>query len=122
MKIGGKLVLGLAILLIVLPILSLILYNLEVNPISTILNKPTVFIDSGSNTFYLLIITVFISIIFGLFPAWFVSLYNFKFKSLVDFLLYLPLAIPTYIMAFSYGEILSFTGPFQLFLRNYVPA
>jgi iron(III) transport system permease protein len=44
-------------------------------------------------------------------------LYNFKFKSLVDFFLYLPLAIPTYIMAFSYGEILSFTGPFQLFLR-----
>ena len=78
MKIGGKLVLGLAILLIVLPILSLILYNLEVNPISTILNKPNVFIDSGYNTFYLLIITVFISIIFGLFPAWFVSLYNFN--------------------------------------------
>ena len=122
MKIGGKLVLGLAILLIVLPILSLILYNLEVNPISTILNKPNVFIDSGYNTFYLLIITVFISIIFGLFPAWFVSLYSFKFKTLVDFLLYLPLAIPTYIMAFSYGEILSFTGPFQLFLRNYIPA
>jgi iron(III) transport system permease protein len=33
--------------------------------------------------------------------------------------MYLPLAIPTYIMAFSYGEILSYTGPFQTFLRFY---
>ena len=34
--------------------------------------------------------------------------------------MYLPLAVPTYIMAFSYGEILSYTRPFQTFLRFYL--
>ena len=33
----------------------------------------------------------------------------------------MPLAIPTYIMAFTYSDIVSYTGPIQSFFRNYSP-
>ena len=36
----------------------------------------------------------------------------------MDIVLYLPLAIPSYIMAFTYSDILSYTGPIQSFLRD----
>ena len=36
-------------------------------------------------------------------------------------MLYLPLAIPAYIMAFTYSDILSYTGPMQSIARKYFP-
>ena len=54
------------------------------------------------------------SLIFGIIPAWYVSNYKFFGRKFIDLILYLPLAIPTYIMAFTYSEILSFTGPFKI--------
>lgn len=66
------------------------------------------------NTLKLILITCIFSIIFGVFPAWYVSNYKFFGRSIIDLLLLLPLAVPTYIMAFSYSEILSFTGPFKI--------
>ena len=65
--------------------------------------------------------TVFFSLIFGVLPAWFVSTTDFKLRKVYDLLLYLPLAIPTYIMAFTYSDIVSYTGPVQTFFRNYSP-
>jgi iron(III) transport system permease protein len=53
-------------------------------------------------------------LLLGLVPAWFISNYKFKFRRIIDLILYLPLAIPTYIMAFTYSELLSFTGPFKI--------
>ena len=64
--------------------------------------------------------TIFFSLIFGVLPAWFISTTDFKLRKVYDLLLYLPLAIPTYIMAFTYSDIVSFTGPVQTF-RNYSP-
>jgi len=60
------------------------------------------------------LITSFFSLIIGIIPAWYVSNYKFPGRKIVDLILYLPLAIPTYIMAFTYSELLSFTGPFRL--------
>ena len=70
------------------------------------------------NTFYLIIITSFFSLLFGVIPAWFISNYRFKGRNFLDIALYLPLAIPSYIMAFTYSDILSYTGPIQSFLRK----
>ena len=65
------------------------------------------------NTLYLLLFTVFFSLILGIIPAWFVSTTNFKGKSFFDIILFLPLAIPSYIIAFTYSDLLSYTGPIQ---------
>ena len=70
--------------------------------------------DYSVNTLYLVVITSFFSLLIGVFPAWFISNYKFKFRRIIDLILYLPLAIPTYIMAFTYSELLSFTGPFKI--------
>ena len=70
--------------------------------------------DYSVNTLYLIVITSFFSLLFGIIPAWYISNYRFKGRKLIDLALYLPLSIPTYIMAFTYSEILSFTGPFRI--------
>ena len=78
-------------------------------------------IDYSLNTIKLVLMTIFFSLIFGVLPAWFISTTDFKLRKVYDLLLYLPLAIPTYIMAFTYSDIVSFTGPVQTFFRNYSP-
>ena len=78
-------------------------------------------LDYSFNTFYLILITSLFAIIFGVLPAWFVSNYDFKFRNFFDLVLYLPLAIPTYIMSFTYSDLLSYTGPLQFFLRRNLP-
>ena len=65
------------------------------------------------STLYLLLLTVLFSLILGIVPAWFVSTTNFKGKSFFDIILFLPLAIPSYIIAFTYSDLLSYTGPIQ---------
>ena len=70
--------------------------------------------DYSFNTIYLVLITSIFSLIFGIIPAWYVSNYQFAGRRIFDMILYLPLAIPTYIMAFTYSELLSFTGPFKI--------
>ena len=70
--------------------------------------------DYSINTIYLVLITSFFSLIIGIIPAWYVSNYQFAGRRIIDLILYLPLAIPTYIMAFTYSELLSFTGPFKI--------
>ena len=42
------------------------------------------------------------------------SNYQFPGRRIIDLILYLPLSIPTYIMAFTYSELLSYTGPFKI--------
>ena len=78
----------------------------------------TLLLDYTLNTIYLVFLTSFFSLILGIIPAWVISIYQFPFRKFYDIILFLPLAIPTYIMAFTYSDILSFTGPLQSFLRN----
>ena len=73
------------------------------------------------NTLYLLLLTVLFSLVLGIIPAWFVSTTNFKGKSFFDIILFLPLAIPSYIIAFTYSDLLSYTGPIQSIVRNNYP-
>ena len=79
----------------------------------------TVLFDYSLNTFYLILLTSITALVIGIFPAWVISNYNFYGRKFFDIVLYLPLAIPAYIMAFTYIDILNYTGPFQTFLRNY---
>lgn len=50
--------------------------------------------------------------------AWLVSVYEFPGRKYFEWLLILPLAFPSYMMAYSYVGILEYTGPVQAFFRN----
>jgi len=56
-------------------------------------------------------IAVFVFTIFiGTISAWIVSIYNFPYKKYIQWLLILPLAIPSYALCYVYAEILGFNG------------
>ena len=80
-----------------------------------------VLIDYTLNTIYLILITSIFALILGIFPAWIISNYYFFGRKFFDIVLYLPLAIPSYIMGFTYIDILSYTGPIQSYLRETSP-
>ena len=95
-------------------------FNIEKSAFSYLWN--TLLLDYSLNTLYLIFLTGSFSLVFGIIPAWFISNYTFRLRKFFDIALYLPLAIPTYIMAFTYSDILSFTGPIQSFLRKTYPS
>lgn len=53
----------------------------------------------------------------GTFMAWLTTRYEFYGRTWLQWLLLLPLAIPAYIMAYSYTGLLDFAGPLQSLLR-----
>ncbi|MBO6512107.1 MAG: iron ABC transporter permease, partial [Roseibium sp.] len=49
----------------------------------------------------------------GVVTAWLVTMCNFPGRRIMDWALLVPLAVPTYIVAFAYVEVLDYTGPVQ---------
>ena len=108
-------------LFLLLPIIFLFSNIFEIEQTAFVYLWKNLLLDYSFNTFYLIAITSFFALLFGILPAWYVSNYKFKFRVFFDIALFLPLAIPTYIMAFTYSDLLSYTGPLQSFLRNNYP-
>ena len=50
--------------------------------------------------------------------AWIVTMYRFPGRGLLDRLLVIPLAVPTYIVAYCYVDLLDYAGPVQTGLRH----
>lgn len=72
---------------------------------------------SGAQTLFLLIMTGAFTTITGVTTAWLVTMFDFPFRRLLSFALVLPLAIPSYLAAYAFGEFLDFAGPVQSGLR-----
>ena len=53
----------------------------------------------------------------GVICAWLVATCDFPGKRLYEWALILPLAMPTYVMAYAYTDFFQFSGPVQTFLR-----
>ncbi len=58
----------------------------------------------------------------GLVSAWLVTHYDFPGRRVFEWALMLPLAIPTYLAAYCFTELLDFTGPVQGLLRGLIGA
>jgi len=56
--------------------------------------------------------------VIGLVAAWLVTHHDFPGRAWFEWLLMLPLAIPTYLAAYCFTELLDFTGPAQTLLRT----
>lgn len=70
-----------------------------------------------NNTLLLILYVVILSIFIALPCAWFVACCDFPTRSTLQWLLMLPLAMPPYIIAIVYTDLLDFAGPVQITLR-----
>jgi iron(III) transport system permease protein len=74
---------------------------------------PPTLIDTG----LLLLGVGVLVIVIGTGCAWLVSAYDFRGRAVLDWALLLPLAVPTYIVAYAYMDLLHPIGPVQTALR-----
>lgn len=78
----------------------------------------TVLFDYLLNSLLLVIGTVSFSLVFALPCAWFISQYQFTGQKILQWLLCLPLAMPGYLVAYLYTDLLDYAGAVQVFLRQ----
>ena len=57
-------------------------------------------------------------VIVGVSTAWLVSIHDFPGRRVFEWALVLPLAVPAYVMAYAYTDLLQFVGPVQSALRD----
>ncbi len=74
--------------------------------------------DVMIQTVLLVAISSFCASLIGFVSAYIITVYEFKGRKIISFLLYLPLAIPPYIAAYIYTHMLGYTGLIQTFLRD----
>ena len=78
----------------------------------------TVLITYSLNSIILVFGTAFFACIFGVSSAWMVTTYKFPGDHILKSVLVLPLAVPTYIAAYAYFDILDLFNPFLIFVRS----
>ncbi|KKO49606.1 iron ABC transporter permease [Arsukibacterium sp. MJ3] len=81
--------------------------------------RQTVLADYITNSLLLAFGTGVGALLIGTGSAWLVSQYQFYGRRLLQWLLLLPLAMPAYIIAYTYTGMLDFAGPLQQALRRY---
>ena len=70
------------------------------------------------NTIILMFGVGCLSLFFGVSTAWVITRYDFTGKTLFEWALLLPAAVPAYIIAYTYTDIFEYAGPVQGILRN----
>lgn len=104
--------------LILLPILTITWFLFE-GPGDTWSHLvQTVLRDYVLNSLIIITGTGAISVLLGISTAWVVSTCRFPLRKFFEWSLVLPLAIPTYIVAFAYAGIFDYTGKIQTVLRD----
>lgn len=105
-------------LLVALPILSVVYLAIfpEENAWPHLIN--TVLPSYLKNTVILMIGVGLLSLLIGTGSAWLISMYNFPGKKYLSWGLLLPFAVPAYVIAYVYTDLLEFAGPVQSTLRD----
>lgn len=70
------------------------------------------------NSLFLVLFSSLIVLLLGVSSAWFVSYYEFPLRRYLEWLLILPLAIPSYIVGYAYAGIFDYGGSLELLLRQ----
>ena len=71
-----------------------------------------------SNTLYLTLSVGLGTMIIGTGTAWLVVMCRFPGRRIFEWALLLPLAVPTYVIAYAYTDFLQYAGPLQTWLRD----
>ncbi|ARU57118.1 ABC-type Fe3+ transport system, permease component [Oleiphilus messinensis] len=78
----------------------------------------TVLPDYLLNTLLLMLGVGICSLLLGIGSAWLVSSCDFPGRKVMNWALLLPFAVPAYVIAYVYTDILEYAGPIQGFLRD----
>ncbi len=70
------------------------------------------------NSLYLVLVCSILVLLLGVSSAWFVSRYDFLFRKQMEWLLILPLAIPSYIVGYAYAGFFDYGGSMDLLFRQ----
>lgn len=73
---------------------------------------------SSITTLYLLAMVAVATSAIGVAAAWLVVAFDFPFRKTLSWALVLPLAVPTYLAAYAFGEFFHYTGPVQSLVRG----
>jgi iron(III) transport system permease protein len=79
----------------------------------------TVLIDYVSNSLLLMVGVAAGTLVVGVGTAWLTSMCRFPGRALFEWALLLPMAMPAYIIAYTYTGVLDFAGPLQSALREW---
>lgn len=106
-----------AAVIVVIPILSIFVIGFGSDPDTWQHVLTNVIPRAGARTFWLLLFTGIATAIFGIGSAWLVTTCDFPMRRFLSPALVLPLAIPSYLAAYAFGEFFDFTGPVQTAYR-----
>lgn len=112
-RLGAGLVAG----LVLLPALSILAIALSSDGSDWPHLIANVLPGSTATTLKLLALVTLGTGIIGVFSAWLVVSYEFPLRRTLSWALILPLAVPTYLAAYAFGEFFHFSGPVQGFYR-----
>jgi iron(III) transport system permease protein len=74
--------------------------------------------DYIATTLWLCAGVALLTALLGVGTAWLVTHFEFPLRGWFDWMLVLPLAMPAYVMAYTYTDLLQFVGPVQSALRD----
>lgn len=103
--------------IVLAPVVSLLWYAMQADLSHWAHLLSYVLPQAFSNTLLLLIGVGVLVVSIGTGAAWLVTAYTFPGRSVLSWALLLPLAMPTYIVAFAYLDLLHPIGPIQTALR-----
>ncbi len=106
-------------LLVAFPIIAVIVYAIIPAPEVWAHLAATVLPRYVTNTLVLVVGVGVLTLIIGVGTAWLVVMCRFPGRRLFEWALLLPLAVPTYVIAYAYTDFLQFTGPVQTALREF---
>lgn len=104
-------------LVVLMPIIAIFVIGLSSDPGNWQHMMTNVIPRAGLRTFWLLLFTGLVTAAFGIGTAWLVAACDFPFRRFLSPALVLPLAIPSYLAAYAFGEFFDFTGPVQTLYR-----
>jgi iron(III) transport system permease protein len=106
------------VLLLCLPVITLLVLALGGTLDSFRHIATTVLPSAGLTTIVLMIGVGLMTALIGTLSAWLITFFDFPFKHLLKWALMLPLAVPTYISAYTFVEFFSYTGSMQELVRT----
>src|SRR5688572_334257 len=78
----------------------------------------TVLPDYIRNSLFLVLGVAFGVVVGGVSTAWLTVMCRFPGRRIFEWALLLPMAVPAYVMAYAYTDLLQFSGPVQTWLRE----
>ncbi|MFQ2343342.1 ABC transporter permease [Aeromonas dhakensis] len=105
-------------LLLALPVLALVFSAFSADGDLFSHLADTVLFDYLANTLGLVVGVVLLSLLFGVPTAWLVAMCQVPGRRALQWALMLPMAMPSYIVAYVYTDLLDYSGPLQAGLRQ----